>query len=401
MAGTSDLDGALAPLRLVLVEPDLEENGSIRVDLDRVDRWRVLGVEVVVVVLERKVEARRAPVPAGLDVRFASERALRFRYVYALGLAKVWLLARSSDVVLSGREVQHGLLLASNAARLARRPLAVTMHAWIEDALEEHVEPRHHAATRRALRRADLVMCVSRELTGAAQRLGVPPGRVHAVSNGIDQAELERRATREPEVALPEGPLLVGCGRLNHQKGFDTLVRAHARALSLGAPPHAVVVVGEGPDRGDLRQLAEELGVGGTVRLPGFVENPSAVIGRADLFVLSSRYEGFPLALLEALCVGTAVASSRCPSGPEEILEDGRFGALFPVDDVEALAEVICDHLREPSDLARRAALGATVVAERYSAEVAAQRHLDLIRVLVARPPEPSRQRRIALRSRG
>jgi len=377
------------PFRVVVVEPDLEENGSIRVDLDRVRRWQATGAEVAVVVLERKDETPWVPVPPGLDIRFASRRPRRFRYVYALGLAKVWWLARRSDVVVSGREVQNGLLLAAAAARWSRRPLAVTMHAWVERALTEHIEERFHAATRQALRRADLVVCVSADLTQAAEQVGVASERIRAVSNGIDAAEVQRQAALVPEVALPDGPLLVGCGRLNEQKGFDLLVRAHARALALGAPAHSVVVVGDGPDRGDLQRLAEAEGVAATFTFPGFASNSSAVIGRADLFVFPSRYEGFGMALVEALCLGVPVASARCPSGPEEILEGGRFGALFPVEDVEALARIICGHLQAPEDLRLRAHRGAAVVGERFSAAAAAQRHLDLLRGL-APPRRPS-----------
>jgi glycosyltransferase involved in cell wall biosynthesis len=370
-------------LRIVVVEPDLEENGAIRVDLERVRRWRHLGANVVLVALECGEEKDRAPVPAGVDVRFVTRRPRRFRHVYALGLVKVWWLARRADVVMSGREMQFGVLLASTAARAARRPLAVTMHSWLEKAMAEHVEPRFREATRKAVRTADLVVCVSEGLTTAALEAGVPGERVRVVKNGIDAEEVRRLALLAPEVALPDGPLVVGCGRLNDEKGFDTLVRAHARALALGAPAHSIVVVGEGPRRDLLVELAEELGVAGTVSFPGFTRNPWAVMGRADLFVLPSRFEGLTLTLLEALALAVPMAASRC-AGPEELLEGGTFGMLFPLEDVEALATSIRDHLRSPDDLRRRAAAGPALVAERYSVASAAQQHLDLIEALVS-----------------
>lgn len=86
--------------------------------------------------------------------------------------------------------------------------------------------------------------------------------------------------------------------------------------------------------------------------------------------------------MVEAVCLGVPVAAARCRSGPEEILEGGRFGSLFPVDDVDALATVLCDHLCAPDDLRRRAEVGAGVVAKRYSAATAARQHLDLLRTL-------------------
>ena len=174
---------------------------------------------------------------------------------------------------------------------------------------------------------------------------------------------------------------MVGCGRLNDEKGFDVLVRAHAQALADGAVPHSVVVVGEGPRRAALQSLARELGVEGSVRFPGFAANPWPVLARADLFVLPSRYEGLTLTLLEALALGVPVAASQC-DGPEEILEGGRYGALFPVEDVAALAGVIAGHLRDPDDLVERAQAGAAVVAERYDVASAAHAHLELLQQL-------------------
>jgi glycosyltransferase involved in cell wall biosynthesis len=168
---------------------------------------------------------------------------------------------------------------------------------------------------------------------------------------------------------------------LNDEKGFDVLVRAHAQALADGAAPHSVVVVGEGPRRAALQALARELGVEGSVTFPGFATNPWPVLARAALFVLPSRYEGLTLTLLEALALGVPVAASRC-DGPEEILEGGRYGALFPVEDVAALARVIGGHLRHPEDLAERAEAGAVVVAERYDIASAARAHLELLQQL-------------------
>lgn len=368
-------------LRVVVVEPDLEDNGSIRVDLERVRRWRELGAEVVVVVVERKEERDCVAIPPTVDVRFATKRPRRFRYVYALAIAKVWWHARRAGVVVSGREMQFGVIVAAKAARAAGRPLAVTMHSWLEKAMAEHTEPRHRDRTRRAVARADLVVCVSDGLAVGARQAGLRREQVRVVKNGIDAAQVNQLATSPPEVVLPEGPLIVGCGRLNEEKGFDVLVRAHAKALADGVAPHSVVVVGEGPRRSDLVRLARELGVERTVTFAGFAQNPWAVMARSDLFVLPSRFEGLALTLLEALALGIPVVASDC-AGAEEILECGRFGALFPVGDVNALARAIGEHLRCPHVLAARASSGAAVVAQRYSVAAAAQQHLDLLREL-------------------
>lgn len=90
-----------------------------------------------------------------------------------------------------------------------------------------------------------------------------------------------------------------------------------------------------------LEALIEELGLEQDVSLPGFVTNPYAYMARASLFVLSSRWEGLPTVLIEALCCGTLVVSMDCPSGPREILRDGQYGQLVPVGDADALARTI------------------------------------------------------------
>jgi glycosyltransferase involved in cell wall biosynthesis len=110
------------------------------------------------------------------------------------------------------------------------------------------------------------------------------------------------------------------------------------------------VILGRGRLREALTTLAGSLGVDRQVDLPGFVENPYPFIRRARAFVLSSRWEGSPNVLVEALALGTPVVATDCPSGPREILAGGRFGPLVPVGDPEALAEAILGLLRAPPD---------------------------------------------------
>ena len=119
------------------------------------------------------------------------------------------------------------------------------------------------------------------------------------------------------------------------------------------------MVLGEGRERPRLERLVAELGLSEDVALPGYVENPFAWLSRAQLFILSSRYEGLPGALVQALACGCPVVSTDCPSGPREILEDGKLGALVPVGDAAAMAAAIVAALNAPRDEAplRRRAL--------------------------------------------
>jgi glycosyltransferase involved in cell wall biosynthesis len=108
------------------------------------------------------------------------------------------------------------------------------------------------------------------------------------------------------------------------------------------------MILGEGELRADLERLAEQLGIAEDFALPGFVQNPYPYLKRAAVFVLSSRWEGLPTVLVEALALGTPVVSTDCPSGPREILADGKWGRLVPVGDAGKLAEAILETLRQP-----------------------------------------------------
>lgn len=139
-------------------------------------------------------------------------------------------------------------------------------------------------------------------------------------------------------------PLLVSVGRLVGMKDQGTMLKAFARL-----PRNTrLVIFGEGKQRSNLQSLANKLGVAERVDLPGHWPNPFAHVARADLFVLSSRFEGFCNALLEALIVGTPAVSTDCPSGPREILGDGRYGRLVPIGNPEAMAKAILRTLDEP-----------------------------------------------------
>lgn len=108
-----------------------------------------------------------------------------------------------------------------------------------------------------------------------------------------------------------------------------------------------LVILGEGPMRPELESLARDLGVENDIDLPGFVSNPFKYMKRASVFVLSSLYEGFGNVLAEAMFLGTPVVATNCPSGPEEILEGGKWGRLVPPGDAQSLAEAIVQTLND------------------------------------------------------
>jgi len=204
--------------------------------------------------------------------------------------------------------------------------------------------------------RADAVIVPS---TGAADDLaayaGIARGHVHVVRSPIVTprlAELAARPVFHPWLVPDQPPVILGVGELGFRKDFATLLRAFARVRRQRAC--RLLILGRGRREAELRQLAGELGVGADLDLPGFEPNPYAFMARARLFVLSSRWEGMPVALVEALACGTPAVSTDCPSGPAEVLAGGRCGTLVPVADDAAMAAAIAvwlDRQPEPSAL--------------------------------------------------
>ena len=172
--------------------------------------------------------------------------------------------------------------------------------------------------------------------------LGLPKARVVVIPNPIPLALIQQKAAQPAEHSWFDPgaiPVILGIGRLSLQKDFRTLIAAFAKVVSQSAC--RLIILGEGEERTALHNLVVSLGLRDQVAMPGFVDNPFSYLKRSAVYVLSSPSEGLPNTLLEALVVGTPAVATDCPSGPREILEEGRWGKLVPVADVDAMAEAI------------------------------------------------------------
>lgn len=207
---------------------------------------------------------------------------------------------------------------------------------------------------------ADGFVAVSQGVADDLRRFAqLPEVKVHTIYNPVVTDELLASAARTPEhpwLAPGEPPVILGVGRLVGQKDFATLVRAFA--LVRRTRSAKLIILGEGDKRPELEALVTELGLSDEVSLPGFVDNPFAYMARADTFVLSSRHEGLPGVLIQAMACGCKVVSTDCPSGPREILNNGSLGALVPVGDAGALAEAIVATLDKKGDEGLKATRG-------------------------------------------
>lgn len=199
---------------------------------------------------------------------------------------------------------------------------------------------------------------------------GVTVQRIYSGSVAAATLERAREPVEHPWLTDKTCPVILSAGRLVPQKDYPTLLRAFARLRERREA--RLIIVGKGREEAALRRLAKELGVEDDFDLPGFASNPYAWMARSDVFALSSRWEGLVNVVMEALGLGVPVVSTDCPSGPREILADGRFGLLVPMQDPQALADAIDQTLRGEGPVFER-----EDAVRPFRAETAARAYLD------------------------
>jgi glycosyltransferase involved in cell wall biosynthesis len=266
-----------------------------------------------------------------------------------------------------------------------RGPAIITEHAYTRDTY-----PSSRAGDRvmRLLIRwlypkADGVLTVSKGVGDGLGEFGIVQERMQVAYNAIELEAIRARAGQAPAaLTVCDAPTVITVGRHAEQKDHRTLLRAFA--LARRRVNARLVLVGQGPLRGELESLARELEISDSVVFAGWQQNPFPLLARSDLFVLSSRFEGFGIVLVEAMACGLPVISTDCRSGPREILRDGEDGVLVPVGDVEALAEAMTRVLSD-TELRDRLARKATQRAKDFDISVIGPKYEALLRSHVCR----------------
>ena len=240
--------------------------------------------------------------------------------------------------------LDHSSVAAIAAAVLSgsRTPVFVAVHSTWTKVLEGAGRKDRLLARIAgiAYRHAAGVITVSHGAAAAVRScLGVDGSQVHVIYNPVVTHDLFAKAeaaVEHPWFKAGQPPVILGIGRLNQAKNFGALIASLARLRA--RCPARLMVLGEGEERPTLESLVKKLGLSEHVALPGFVANPYPYLRRASVFVLSSAWEGLPTVLIEALALGVPIVSTDCLSGPSEILDHGRLGALVPVGDIDAMA---------------------------------------------------------------
>lgn len=361
--------------RIAFFLQDLYGGGAERVMLALAGGIARRGFAVDLVLVRRQ-GAYVEDIPANIRV---VELGTRRTVNSVAALARYLRRERPAVLLTALVHVNVAALLAGLLARVGTR-LMVTEHNQIS----RNISPTASRTVRMAYRlvpflypRAARIIAVS---DGVAEDLakfaGMRRGRIDVAHNPVVTPDMLAKAAQpvnHPWFVEGEVPVILGVGRLSAQKDFGTLLRAFA--LVRAARPVRLVILGEGTCRKELENLADELGVAADVQMPGFVDNPLAFMGKASLFALSSRFEGLPTVLIEAMACGTPVVATDCPSGPREILEDGKLGGLAPIGDAQALASAIERSLDDPVPKERLLAKAAEFTVDR-----AVDRYLALLR---------------------
>lgn len=358
---------ASEPLRIVFVIPTLGPGGAERVATLLANYWIGRHHDVTITTFELPNATHFFPLENGVSVR-----ELGAPPVYGQLMARLVTNAlRVSRLRSLLRELRPDIVVSfmTEANVVA---LCACLGLRIPVVISERNQPDRpgltmvHRIARPLTYPLASAMVVQTEAIAAwsRARFRIP---VHVIPNPV---QLSPRGTSREEGGINQ---LVAIGRLTYQKGFDVLIRGFA-ALADKHPNWQLVIYGEGPDRNSLEALRAESRYENKILLPGLAENSAEPLAKASLFVLPSRFEGYPNVLLEALASGLPVIATACAGGTVEILANGAYGMLVPPDDVTAMTKAV-DAMLSTAELrdayarkARRAVarLDVTTVGERW-----------------------------------
>jgi glycosyltransferase involved in cell wall biosynthesis len=360
-------------MNITILLPNLRSGGAERVSLDLAIAFKNFGHDVEFCLMsaegEYLAEAERCFKVVNLNVAKFREVPLALRR-YLVGLhpdvliANMWPLTTAAVVGSFFSSKRIKLLLVDHCS-LDRQYANL---GWRHDLIR-------HISIRATYPFADHLAGVSEGVAAEiASYAGIKSEDVAVLHNSIPQRQIINEhmlRVAEAKWGCPPGERILTVGRLKDQKNHSLLLRAMALLPRIDA---RLMIVGSGQNETVLRALALELGISDRIIFAGFHSDPSPFYATANLFVLSSNYEGFGNVIVEAMSFGLPVVSTDCPFGPAEILEEGRWGQLVPVGNAEALASAIDIALERPADhqaLVRRAAA--------FAPEIAARRYLELI----------------------
>lgn len=299
--------------------------------------------------------------------RAASQRDIRTHRIQCSGQIDTSVTRRIRELVRSTQaDIVHAHGYKADvytwcALRGSSTPLLSTCHNWLDNSRLLHL---YGIVDRLVLRSFAAVVAVSQEVRNRLVKAGVPRDRVRLIANGIDPQPFQQHRAIEPN---PDLPLTVGfVGRLSHEKGVDLFLQA-AAIVSQQLPATRFVVFGDGPDRPVLEELVNRLSLKDRVSLPGRREDMPAVYASLDILVSSSRQEGLPISLLEAMASGLPILATAVGEVPS-LIRHQQTGILVAPNDVPALAHAMTALLTDASLRHRLGVQASHLVESEFSA---------------------------------
>jgi glycosyltransferase involved in cell wall biosynthesis len=369
--------------RIAVLLPSLEGGGAERSMLTLVAGFLANGRSVDLVLCQAK-GAYLGEIPDGANmIELQATGGLQTRWIAAAGnpcdffalLRPVLLASKIAPEVARIRSLQRYLERAKPDVILSALTYANLVALWAKRmsgsgapvVVSERIALSNYCAApsnvrkwrwrylpdvvRRTYSSAAAVVAVSDDVADdLVATIGLDRQFVSTVHNPVVDDRLRDRARQaldHPWFVVGSAPVVLAVGRLTEQKDFATLLHAFAKIRAVRDA--RLVILGEGRLRKPLEALAEQLGIRADVDMPGFVENPFQYMARAAVLVLSSRYEGLPGVLIQALACGCPVVSTDCPGGSREILAAGRFGALVKIGDAAGMASAVLVELDNPT----------------------------------------------------
>ena len=375
-------------LAILLLGTKMATGGAQKVLLDQANWFHQRGHKVFAVFIYDK-ESSQSVWAAGRDFPVIDLKAYQKKksgilnvVLLCRGLFSLWKLIRREKIDVIETFTHDSNMLALPIAWLARVPVRIATHHGVIEGFPRWRERLHAWMVNHNM--AQMLVAVSERTYQIALLEGVNAERISVIQNGIQPMPFEgehRLEVRKDAGIGADDPFLLSVGRLVHVKAHEVLVSTMPAVLK-EFPNAKVGICGDGVLRGDLEAQVKSLGLEGVVKLFGEQNNVAKFLSSADVFILPSRSEGLPIALLEAMSAGLPVVATKL-EGLGEVVLDGVHGLFAPVNDPEALAEVILKLLRDPVLRARMGVAAKQRVNESYSLDRMGEQYLNLMFTLL------------------
>jgi glycosyltransferase involved in cell wall biosynthesis len=334
-------------IRLLFVLPNLNGGGAERVTVTLLRHLDPSRYQLELFLIRRS-GVYLNELPEHLKLSWGCESHQRPLFYLPRVIWRLFQSARRSDILIGALEFTV-TYIAFIMGKLLHKPVVGWVHSNLLGHLPQ-VAPIHRLIVKLIYPRLNRTVLLTEVARSAIEQItSISRHTTKVLPNPLDMVSIVRLADEPLPLwteAILNKPMVITVGSLRKPKCFDLLIRACARLKQIGQEVN-LLILGEGPEHSALEAEAKMQGITESVFMPGFVVNPYPLIKAATVLALSSRYEGLPTVLLEALALGTPVVATDCMSGPREILQEGKYGLLTLVDDIDMMTQNIAKLLSD------------------------------------------------------